>query len=288
VHEEWTDRLSDYLDGDLPDEERRAVDAHLRSCAECHAVLNDLKRVVAQAQALAAAPRPPAADLWAEIAARIDSSRRGGLSGRSSLSRWSAEGAAEGAGAAAEHKLDGALPFGPRVPRRIVLTLPQLAAAAVVVAAVSGGIVWEIAGRPKGLHYINQAEQIANPKERAANPADSNTKETESSADLQVRRDSSASLDATDRVVPVAMADAQYDAAVSDLEKAVRQGRGRLDAATIAIVEHNLQIIDQAIDQAREALAVDPANSYLSGHLVEARRRKLDLLRRAAALTDSN
>ena len=79
-------------------------------------------------------------------------------------------------------------------------------------------------------------------------------------------------------------ADAQYDAAVQDLEKALKAGRGRLDVSTISIVEHNLQIIDQAINQAREALAADPANSYLSSHLVEARRRKLDLLRRATAL----
>jgi hypothetical protein len=83
----------------------------------------------------------------------------------------------------------------------------------------------------------------------------------------------------------VSYADAQYDAAVSDLEKALKNGRSHLDPTTIAIVEHNLQIIDQAIEQARQALESDPANSYLSGHLVEARRRKLDLLRRAAALT---
>ena len=57
----------------------------------------------------------------------------------------------------------------------------------------------------------------------------------------------------------------------------------------MAIVEHNLQIIDQAINQAREALVADPANSYLSSHLVEARRRKLELLRRATALaTETN
>jgi hypothetical protein len=86
-------------------------------------------------------------------------------------------------------------------------------------------------------------------------------------------------------IVQVGYADAQYDAAVADLEKALTLGRGRLDTSTIAIVEHNLQIIDQAIAQAREALAADPANSYLSGHLVEARRRKLDLLRRATELT---
>ena len=90
------------------------------------------------------------------------------------------------------------------------------------------------------------------------------------------------------QIATVAMSDPQYDAAVSDLEKALKQGRGKLDVSTIAIVEHNLQIIDQAIDQAREALAADPANSYLSSHLVEARRRKLDLLRRAAAMSETD
>ena len=89
-------------------------------------------------------------------------------------------------------------------------------------------------------------------------------------------------------VVSVGLADAQYDAAVSDLERALKSGRGKLDPTTITIVEHNLQTIDEAIRQAREALATDPANSYLRGHLVEARRRKLDLLRRAAALTSES
>ena len=37
-------------------------------------------------------------------------------------------------------------------------------------------------------------------------------------------------------------------------------------------------------DAARSALLADPSNGYVSGHLVEARRRKLDLLRRTAAL----
>ena len=49
MHEEWTDRLSDFLDGELPADEQRAVEAHLRGCAACAAVLEDLKRVVARA-----------------------------------------------------------------------------------------------------------------------------------------------------------------------------------------------------------------------------------------------
>jgi len=241
VHEEWTNQLSEYLDGELPADERNAVEAHLKGCAPCTAVLNDLKRVVARASTVAS--HPPQADLWAGIAGRIER-----------------DGAAR------------VVPFAARETRRVVFTLPQLAAAAALLIAVSGGIAWQA------------AERI-----RAARPE---AAQTASSAPSQPRRSSPENLPseggtgAADfaRVETVSMADAQYDAAVSDLEKALKAGRGRLDASTIAIVEHNLQIIDQAINQAREALASDPANSYLSSHLVEARRRKLDLLRRATAL----
>jgi anti-sigma factor RsiW len=251
VHEEWTDKLSEFLDGELPADEHRAVDAHLRGCAECAAVLADLKRVVARAQQAGAVPRPPSVDLWAGIAARIDGSRPA----KPSRERQASDDAVANRSAGA---------FALRT-RRITLTLPQLAAAAVLVAAVSGGIVWRTvarsAPRPQGQVAVAPASPAA---DRVADQAE------------------------IDRVVPVGMADAQYDAAVADLEGALKEGRGRLDAATIAIVEHNLQIIDQAIAQAREALVADPANTYLSGHLVEARRRKLDLLRRAAALTSES
>ena len=100
-HGEWTDKLSDYLDGELRGDEQRAVEAHLVSCAQCAAVLADLKRVVARAKAAREhTARPPHADLWADIAARIENP---------SISK--------------------VVPFEPR--RRVTFTLPQLAAAAV-------------------------------------------------------------------------------------------------------------------------------------------------------------
>jgi len=226
MHEEWTDKLSDYLDGELEAADRTAVEAHLRTCPECNAVLNDLKRVVSRAQGLDV--RPPARDLWPGVSARID-----------------------------------------RVapPRRISFTLPQLTAAAVVLMAVSATLAVKLMQRPESPNTVAQAPAAA---QAPLSPAPGT-----GASDAPI-------------VERVSFADEQYDAAVADLEKAVKTGRGRLDKATIDIVEHNLEIIDQAIAQARDALAADPANSYLSGHLVEARRRKLDLLRRAAALAETD
>jgi hypothetical protein len=273
MHQEWTDKLSDYLDDELSAVDRGAVEAHLRSCAPCAAVLEELTRVVARAQAVK--PRPPQTDLWAGIAGRIDAD----------AGRRPAEVA----------------PFPRREPRRVVFTISQLAAAAVILAAVSGGIAWKLqssfSGTAEVVPYerwvvpgersVAPGERSVAPGERSVAPSERSTSPEAAASPADVGRPfrgaEAGSGDA--RVETVGMADAQYDAAVADLEKALKDGRGRLDASTIAIVEHNLQIIDQAINQAREALVADPANSYLSGHLVEARRRKLDLLRRAAALT---
>jgi predicted anti-sigma-YlaC factor YlaD len=242
MHTEWTDKLSDYLDDELEAAERAAVDAHLRECADCSAVLNDLRRVIALAQAAAVDARPPQADLWTGVAGRIDRIRQ---------------------------------------PRRVSLTVTQLAAAAVLVAAVSGGLAWQFAP-PFGGQGLRSETSATDDVVRALPGSPERGTREGRSAD----GGAAAGAESGVAIVGVSLADDQYDAAVADLERALRQGRGKLDKATIAVVEQNLQTIDQAIAQAREALASDPANSYLSGHLVEARRRKLDLLRRATALTD--
>ncbi|NNG16161.1 MAG: zf-HC2 domain-containing protein, partial [Gemmatimonadales bacterium] len=43
--EHWTDRLSEYVDGTLPVEERRRVDAHLPECDTCAQVVTQLRAV---------------------------------------------------------------------------------------------------------------------------------------------------------------------------------------------------------------------------------------------------
>src|SRR5712664_2998297 len=69
MNDRWTDRLSEYLDGELGVADARALEAHLASCGDCRATLEELRRVVARARALD--DRPPGADLWPEVAARI-------------------------------------------------------------------------------------------------------------------------------------------------------------------------------------------------------------------------
>ena len=89
-------------------------------------------------------------------------------------------------------------------------------------------------------------------------------------------------------VRPANFADAAFDQAVADLQQMLEAGRGRLDEQTIRILETNLQAIDRAIAQCRDALTADPANVYLNSYLAETRRRKLELLRRATALVDQS
>ncbi len=78
-----------------------------------------------------------------------------------------------------------------------------------------------------------------------------------------------------------------YDVAVADLGRVLDAGRGRLDTTTVRVIERNLATIDSAIAQAQRAVAADSANLYLNSHLAETMRRKLELLRQAAALVSS-
>src|SRR5260370_21296552 len=65
----WTDRLSEYVDGELGVADAAALEAHLPSCGDCRATLEELRRVVTRAGKLD--DRPPVADLWPEVATRI-------------------------------------------------------------------------------------------------------------------------------------------------------------------------------------------------------------------------
>ncbi|MGH7568329.1 MAG: zf-HC2 domain-containing protein [Gemmatimonadales bacterium] len=106
MSDQWTDRLSEFIDGSLAAGEREALEAHLPTCADCRTTLDELRQVVARAEALD--DHPPATDLWPGIATRIGSHRVSALAERR----------------------------GP-VKRRFSFTAPQLLAAGVALALLS-------------------------------------------------------------------------------------------------------------------------------------------------------
>ena len=110
----WTNRLSEYLDGELDNAERAALEAHLATCGQCYATLGELRQVIARAQALQ--DTPPANELWPEIRARMieESGTRLTPARRPAVS--------------------------PR--RRFSFSVPQLLAASVALVLLSSGGVW--------------------------------------------------------------------------------------------------------------------------------------------------
>jgi len=123
----WTERLSEYLDGELPPDERDACAAHLAACAPCTEVLAELRAVTHAAQV--DADRPPTADLWPGIYARIAASPASDLASTSRVVSF-------------EPRRQP-----PRPSRQFVFTLPQLALAASLLIAVSAGASYLAANR---------------------------------------------------------------------------------------------------------------------------------------------
>ena len=62
--------LSAWFEGDLGDEERRAVESHLRECLRCASLLRDIENIRLDAAKLP--ELAPSRDLWDGIAARIE------------------------------------------------------------------------------------------------------------------------------------------------------------------------------------------------------------------------
>jgi negative regulator of sigma E activity len=209
-------QLSALVDGEVSGEAREAAEAHLTACAECRAAYDALLAIKRHAGALD--DRPPERDLWRGIAGRLDGAE--------------------------------VLPLAPR--RRLAFSIPQLAAAALVLMSVSAGAVLLAthAGRPAASRLAVTPLTAAQPMAGLAS-----AKGVES-----------------------------YDAAIRELETAMSARRSTLDTATVRAVQQSLGIIDAAIRQAEAALAQDPNSMYLNSHLEHALGRKLEVLRRVTTL----
>ena len=149
----------------------------------------------------------------------------------------------------------GVVPFGRRGRGRFTFTWVQLAAAASILIALSASTATLL------MH-------------RAAVQSASGSNAGAAASATLVRRDAT----------PDVQLMAGYAGPIGELQTALEARRGRLDTATVRVIEQSLRVIDAAIRQAKDALARDPNNPYLNGHLQRALDRKLDVLRQAATL----
>lgn len=243
--EQFADSLADFLERDVAEPTRAAMESHAMACDECGPLLADLRKLRLDAANLPALA--PSRDLWSGIAARIETPvvelAQGGK-----VERWNG---------------------GTRTRSRVWM---GLAAAGLV--AVTATVTYQVARRgasapttsapvasaPIAVISSPKADSVA-PFNRSTVPPStklaSNTKPT---------------------------AEQTYDSEISRLRKLVNARKSQLDTGTVAVIEKNLSIIDNAIAQCRAALRKDPASQYLIESLNGALDDKVQLLRTAATL----
>jgi anti-sigma factor RsiW len=79
-------------------------------------------------------------------------------------------------------------------------------------------------------------------------------------------------------------AEEHYDKAIQGLEQIARSESGALDPEVAAVLQKNLQVIDQAIGESRVALKSQPASSDAQESLFDAMRSKVALLQQTVEL----
>ena len=75
-----------------------------------------------------------------------------------------------------------------------------------------------------------------------------------------------------------------YERAIQQLEQIARTDDGTLDPQVAAVLQRNLQVIDQAIGESRAALQTQPASADVQESLFDAMRSKVALLQQTVEL----
>jgi len=279
--------LADYLEGDAPDAVRAAVEAHAEECAECGALLADLRAIPVQAAALPALT--PSRDLWSGIAERIDArvlplerpAARTIVPARRSWARPAVAAAAlvvatAGITYVATRARYEAMPASTaslpaRSTARESVTSPEQRVAVVTPPASQqgGNGSGSTMGQPGAQRTVEQAPAAVAPSVRSP-----------SSAAQLVRRETRRG----DADSVMSATEPMYDREILKLRTIVKSRRSMLDPKTVAVLEQSIAVIDSAIAQSRSALAKDPASGFLANQLNHSLEKKVELLRTAAML----
>jgi hypothetical protein len=257
--DQFADGLGDLLERELGDAARTRLEGHALACAECGAVLADLRKLRVDAANLPTLE--PSRDLWSGIAARIETPVVEIMPGRGAVERASG-GTVERWNGDAEKR------------RRLAPMWMGLAAAGLV--AITAGVTYRLT---KSTIDVRTSIPVATTT--AATPAIVAAAPTS-----PTQAESNGPPDHRTTVLPVSRPTAEqtYDLEIRRLNAILIARRSQLDTTTIAVVEKNLRIIDDAIAQCKAALERDPASRFLIESLNDALDTKVQLLRTAAQL----
>jgi len=200
----YQERLSDWIDDELDPSERKELDDHLESCADCRDLVSELRTLRREARSLSSVEPP--AHLWTAIATELKKTER--------------------------------------VKTRRSQSSSLLALAAAVVLGA-------------GLWITVRQEAPANDGQRAI--ADRVTAELEA-------------------------AETHYENAIDGLEQIMSQNDGTLPEELQQTMSDNLDLIERTIVESREAMVAEPDSAVAQESLLEAFRRKVDLLQNTILL----
>jgi anti-sigma factor RsiW len=259
--DQFADQLAEYLEHSLDATTRVARETHASSCDECGALLADLRKI--QVGAAKLPELEPTRDLWSGIAARIETPVV----------------EIKGNGGTVERR-NGRTQQRANSTSRVWI---GLAAAGLVVATAT--ITHEMTKRS-----MTTATPVSVAQATPAQPKPDTTAHSAQTTQI-------ASIDSVPPFHPSTVPPASsrlasskpsieqtYDVEINRLRAVLERRRPQLDSATVAVVEHNLQVIDDAITQCKRALQKDPASRFLIESLNDAFDTKVQLLRTAATL----
>ena len=260
---EYVDELlPEWMEGGLDEPTRARVAAHLADCARCTAVVRDLDSIVADAGRLPVLT--PSRDLWSGVAGRIAApvivfpTTSAPVTARRQKPWWMT-----GVAAAALVVMTAGVTN--MITRRSMQEQDTTAPAKVAAAAP--------------ISEVTQPPEIFRNAEPAPAPVETPREPARSAAPTQGRR-----TPPNAALVARAPMEAEYSRQIEALREVFRTKEGELDPGTVAVIERSLTVIDEAIREARSALARDPNSSYLQERLTKSLDKKVGLLRTATTL----
>ena len=222
---DYREAIAEFVDGSLDAAAERDLERHVANCADCRALVADLKSI--QAAAFTLERHQPPAHAWAAIRERIAAEPSADARGR--VLNW---------------------------PRTRTAWGVWMAAAAALLIVTTAGIV-SILNEPAPAHPTDV--------EATSAPGDDTPTAASIAAELTA-------------------AEEHYDKAIRGLEQIARSQSNELDPQTAAVLQKNLQVIDQAISDSRAALNQQPTSTDAQDSLFDAMRMKVAVLQQTVEL----